>query len=205
MKVVSRWRPNPAIVIACIALAVALSGTSYAALVLPANSVGSKQIKNRSIQRIDLSGKTTASLRGQRGPRGLQGPQGMQGTQGTQGIQGPQGLKGDIGPSNGFYAQDSPLDLPPGDYVAYGQVVNDNSTQPISGTASAKLLLGGSGASGQTPTSYGTVAAGTRVTLPFQGVAHLPAGGVIGYDVSYVGAQLPQVDLTAIRVGSVSP
>jgi hypothetical protein len=199
MKVLSQCRLNPPIVIACIALAVALSGTSYAALVLPANSVGSKQIKNQSIQRIDLSRKTMTSLRGRRGPEGLRGPQGVQGNPG------PQGAKGEVGPSNAFYAQYSTLNLPPGDYVAYGQVVNDNSTQPISGTASAKLLLGGSGASGQTPTSYGTVAAGTRVTLPFQGVAHLPAGGVIGYDVSYVGAQLPQVDLTAIRVGSVSP
>jgi hypothetical protein len=204
MKVVSRWRPNPAIVIACIALAVALSGTSYAALVLPANSVGSKQVKNRSIQRIDLGGKTIASLRGQRGPRGLQGPEGLQGIQGIQGLQGPQGLKGDIGPSNAFYAHDSSLDVPPGDYVVYGQLVNDNSGQAISGTASAKILFGGFGATGgQNPTSYGTVAAGTKVTVPFQGVAHLPEGGFIGYDISYMGT--PHWDLTAIRVGSVSP
>jgi hypothetical protein len=45
MGAIARRRPTPATVIACIALAVALSGTSYAALVLPANSVGSKQLK----------------------------------------------------------------------------------------------------------------------------------------------------------------
>jgi hypothetical protein len=73
MRFITHRRPTPATVIACIALAVALSGTSYAALVLPANSVGSKQIKNGSIQRIDLGAKTAASLRGQRGPRGPAG------------------------------------------------------------------------------------------------------------------------------------
>jgi hypothetical protein len=136
-------------VIACIALAVALSETSYAALVLPANSVGSKQIKNRAIQRIDLGRKTISALRGQRGPQGIRG------LQGPEGPRGPLGLKGDIGPSNGFYAHDDLLDVPPGNYVVYGQLVNDNSAGAISGTASVKLIVAGAGATGQTPTSYG--------------------------------------------------
>lgn len=81
--------------IAYAALFFALGGTSFAAVqALPLNSVGSKQIKNRSIQRIDISRKTVASLRGQRGPRGLQGLQGLQG------IQGVKGDKGDTSPSN---------------------------------------------------------------------------------------------------------
>jgi hypothetical protein len=37
--------PSPALVVSVIALSVALSGTSYAAIVLPANSVGTRQIK----------------------------------------------------------------------------------------------------------------------------------------------------------------
>lgn len=77
--------------IACLALLVALSGTSYAAIRLPANSVGSKQIKNSSIQRIDLGRKTIASLRGQRGPQGAEGAQGVQGAQGSQGATGAAG------------------------------------------------------------------------------------------------------------------
>jgi Collagen triple helix repeat (20 copies) len=87
----------PATVIACIALAIALSGTSYAAFVLPANSVSSKQLKNRSIQRIDIGKKTIASLRGQRGPQGPAGPQGTQGIPGAQGSQGLPGVNGDKG------------------------------------------------------------------------------------------------------------
>jgi hypothetical protein len=93
-------RTAPANVIACIALAVALSGTSYAAFVLPANSVGTKQLKNRSIQRLDIGRKTIASLRGQRGP---QGPAGLQGAQGIPGVQGSQGIQGSQAP-RGFRA-----------------------------------------------------------------------------------------------------
>jgi hypothetical protein len=90
-------RTAPATVIACIALAIALSGTSYAAFVLPANSVGTKQLKNRSIQRIDIGKKTIASLRGQPGPQGPAGPQGTQGIQGIQGVKGDKGVTGTQG------------------------------------------------------------------------------------------------------------
>ena len=90
--------------------------------------------------------------------------------------------------------------MPPGNYVVYGQLVNDNSAGAISGTASVKLIVAGAGATGQTPTSYGTVAAGTQVTVPFQGTAHLPSGGSIGYDISYMGT--PHWDLTAVRVAA---
>jgi hypothetical protein len=47
-------RPSPAMVVACIALIVALSGTGYAAIRLPANSVRSKQIKNGQVKKGDL-------------------------------------------------------------------------------------------------------------------------------------------------------
>jgi hypothetical protein len=44
-----RHRPSPAMVVACLALAVALTGTSYAAIRLPANSVGTKQLKKNAV------------------------------------------------------------------------------------------------------------------------------------------------------------
>jgi hypothetical protein len=46
-----RWlhAPSPAMIVACVALFVALGGTSYAAIKLPANSVGTKQIKNSAV------------------------------------------------------------------------------------------------------------------------------------------------------------
>ena len=42
-------RPSPALVIAVIALFVALGGTGYAAIALPKNSVGKKQIKKNAV------------------------------------------------------------------------------------------------------------------------------------------------------------
>ena len=42
-------RPSPALVVSVIALSVALGGTSYAAIVLPANSVGTRQIKKNAV------------------------------------------------------------------------------------------------------------------------------------------------------------
>jgi len=44
------WRmPSPAMTVACVALAVALSGMSYAAVVLPRNSVGTPQLKRNAV------------------------------------------------------------------------------------------------------------------------------------------------------------
>ena len=76
-----------------LALLVALSGTSYAAAtkLLPANSVGTKQVINGSLQKVDLSKKAITSLRGQTGAKGDKGDAG------PAGATGPQGPKGDTG------------------------------------------------------------------------------------------------------------
>ena len=42
-------KPSPAMVVACISLAIALSGASYAAVTLPRNSVGTTQLKNNAV------------------------------------------------------------------------------------------------------------------------------------------------------------
>ena len=42
-------RPSPAMVVACLALGLALGGTSYAAVKLPKNSVGAKQLKKNAV------------------------------------------------------------------------------------------------------------------------------------------------------------
>jgi collagen triple helix repeat protein len=82
--------------VALLALFFALGGTSFAAAnaLLPKNSVGSAQVRNGSLQRLDLSKKAVRSLRGNRGLRGLRGLQGAKGTTGAQGVQGPKGTTG---------------------------------------------------------------------------------------------------------------
>jgi hypothetical protein len=44
-------RPSPAMVVALVALVIAMAGTSYAAIELPANSVGTKQLKRGAVTR----------------------------------------------------------------------------------------------------------------------------------------------------------
>src|SRR6266567_4004119 len=96
MRDLLRHRPSPASAIACLALAFALGGTSYAAVskLLPKNSVGSAQVINGSLQTVDLSKKAIAALHGARGARGPQGIQGLRGVAGAQGATGDQGAAG---------------------------------------------------------------------------------------------------------------
>ena len=54
-RLVTRYLPSPAMVVACAALAVALGGTGYAALKLPRNSVGTKQLKNSAVTNRKLA------------------------------------------------------------------------------------------------------------------------------------------------------
>jgi hypothetical protein len=78
-------KPSHATVIAYLALFVALGGTGYAAITLPKDSVGSKQIKSnavvsskvhdRSLLAKDFKkGQLPAGPRGPKGDRGPQGP-----------------------------------------------------------------------------------------------------------------------------------
>src|SRR6266545_2480008 len=72
-----------------LALFVALGGSSYAALSLPKNSVGTPQIRNKAVTLGKISKRTRRSLRGEQGPQGAQGAQGAQGGQGPAGAPGP--------------------------------------------------------------------------------------------------------------------
>jgi hypothetical protein len=83
-------RPSFPTVISLIALFVALGGTSYAVIKLPAKSVGTRELKGnavtsskirpRSVARSDLAVSARA---GSRGPRGATGPAGPAGPAGA--------------------------------------------------------------------------------------------------------------------------
>ena len=73
-----RSRLSYANVVSSVALFIALGGTSYAVIKLPRNSVGSREVRNRSLKAVDLAnGVVRKSVRGPRGPAGpagLRGP-----------------------------------------------------------------------------------------------------------------------------------
>jgi hypothetical protein len=87
MRSIGIRRPSPAMMVAFVALLVALAGTSYAAIQLPAGSVGTKQlkknavtgkkVKNRSLKAADFA--TGQLPAGPKGDQGIQGPAGPAG------------------------------------------------------------------------------------------------------------------------------
>lgn len=79
--------------IAVLALFVALGGTSYAAIKLPAGSVGSKQIKKRAVTYSKLSLSARASLKGEKGDAGQPGAPGAKGDKGDKGDPGTSATK----------------------------------------------------------------------------------------------------------------
>ena len=92
-----RRRPSPALVVACLALAVALGGTGYAAIVLPANSVGTKQLRNGAViaSKVKPHSLLASSFKRGQVPAGPPGPKGADGLAGAAGAAGPKGDKGD--------------------------------------------------------------------------------------------------------------
>jgi hypothetical protein len=76
--------------IAAIVAAVVAAASSTAATIV----VTSKNIKNGTIQTVDLSAKAKRALKGNRGPRGLRGLTGLPGSDGSAGPQGPPGPPG---------------------------------------------------------------------------------------------------------------
>lgn len=80
-----RGRLTYANVIATIALFIALGGASYAAIKLPKNSVGAKQLKKGAVTPAKLSKASATTLAGPAGAEGATGPQGVQGVKGEAG------------------------------------------------------------------------------------------------------------------------
>jgi hypothetical protein len=140
--------------IAAVVAAVVAGASGTAATIV----ITSKNIKNGTIQAVDISAKTKRALKGNRGLRGAAGPagatgaQGAPGPQGAQGAQGPQGPQGDPGapgprgPSDAFstfreagssttpgqlVASLGPI-FPPGDFLAFANgVFHNNATTAL--------------------------------------------------------------------------
>jgi hypothetical protein len=87
-RTISSLRPRHSTVVAYLALLVALGGTSYAAVSLPKNSVGSPQIKRNAVASSEVKNGSLTQADFNKssvpvGPAGPQGPQGAKGADGT--------------------------------------------------------------------------------------------------------------------------
>jgi hypothetical protein len=81
-------------VMATVAVFIALGGASYAAIRLPSNSVGARQLKSHAVTPRKVAPATVALFKGQKGEKGVTGPTGAKGDPGAPGSQGAAGAAG---------------------------------------------------------------------------------------------------------------
>lgn len=167
-------------VMATVAVFIALGGASYAALKLPKNSVGAKQLKKGAVTPLKLSAKSRLTLRGSQGPQGAtgsRGPDGPRGPEGPRGSEGPQGAPGAAKvvvrkhsygpiPAESFFV--GYADCAPGEVATGGgavlaetgghEVLEDSF--PSGGTEQNRTSVG----TGDTPTGWGAIIRNTRST-----------------------------------------
>jgi hypothetical protein len=179
---------SPAMIVACVALVVALGGVSYAAGVLPAGSVGAKQIKKSAVTLTKISPAARSALTGQSGPAGQKGDKGDPGAPGAQGPKGDAGAPGAPGAQGAKGAPGAPglaglkgETGDPGSALAYAHV-NANGTIDDSrskGISSANLTK-------RSISSY-----------CFHDLSFTPSNAVatIDYGASSTGREIAQVEI----------
>jgi hypothetical protein len=208
--------PSPAMAVALLSLTVALGGTSYAAIKLPKNSVGSKQIKKNAVTGSKVKDGSLFSNDFAAGqlPRGAKGDGGPQGPAGGQGPQGPPG------PSNVVYRTKTgavflqqtndatilTLPLPAGSWLITGQVL---AVDFDAGSAIVRCgITAGGTAFPSTAVSAGAANPGAPITPT--AAATLNASGEAVLRCHYEGGGAPSTNkylesirLFAIRTGGV--
>jgi hypothetical protein len=195
-------------VTATLALVVALGGTSYAAIKLPANSVTSKTVKDRSLLSKDFKrGQIPAGKTGPAGAAGPVGPQGAQGFPGPAGVTASAYKSTDAGPAiqTGASQTLETLTLPGGgNWVVTAKFIANNTTNPApatDATLDCSLTIGGA-----TKDSLGS--GGTD--LGVGAGEHTLTGAGVGSDAAVVctttaaSGSYSAISLTALRVSSIS-
>lgn len=174
-------------VVALIALAVALGGVGYAVVALPANSVGTTQLKNAAVTSKKVRNGSLLAVdfrKGQlpRGPRGYEGdvgatgptgPAGPAGPTGATGAQGATGATGPPGPTSGqtWTGSDaSVVGCLTSDLISQTLTLSRTSRLEVSAfaqvkaTGATKMVLLVVVESGNS--TLGTMSSGTAMTVP---------------------------------------
>lgn len=133
-------RPSPALIVACIALFVALSGTGYAVSKLPRNSVGSAQIKKNAVTSAKVKDRSLLAKDFKAGEI----PAGAKGDTGAQGIKGEKGDRGPASSAGATATRDPGFSLPTGYTVMFSlSEFADSSTGTITVDTPSRLVVNG--------------------------------------------------------------
>jgi hypothetical protein len=115
--------------VAYLALFVALTSSGYAAStkLLPRNSVGTRQVVDHSLRKVDFKpGQLPRGARGLQGRTGAAGPTGLAGARGPAGPAGPGGPEGPPGPVTLVYADSGPVSVSAGEFAQVGVTCPDD-------------------------------------------------------------------------------
>lgn len=213
-------------IVALVALFVALGGSAYAALNLPANSVGTRQIKNAAVTRAKIGNGAVTS--GKVKDHSLLAKDFRSG-QLPSGPKGPQGPAGPAGPSDEFtnYASDvniaavtrivhlGALTLPSGSFFTFGRATIEST---LSGSQEVVCALGAPGflpntidTSQATDTSRVELAPNDEQSITLVGPVTLSGAGTVTFDCYQTGANpgytgglvFRGIQVSAIKVGLV--
>jgi hypothetical protein len=199
-------------VAASLALFLALGGAAYAATQLPANSVGTGQLKREAVTAGKIAQKTRKQLRGDRGPTGPQGPQGKTGKTGAKGAAGAKGATGTPG-ADGTGPAFEVVTGAAKPVVAGGSAILAQNLGAGAYVVSANVVLEGTAASVVTCSlngggeAQGTVEAGKPTTISLSVVRNLAAAGNATLSCSAPASGVATVrsgNLIATQVKSVS-
>jgi hypothetical protein len=202
-------RPSPATAISCLALFVALSGTSYAAI-----TVTSKDVRNNSLTSADVRDRSLLGKDFKRGevPAGARGATGPAGPAGAKGDPGATGDTGPVGPSEAFssYTPGSgalsstpagveSLALPAGAYLMTVSVT-------ITATGAGAGMTCSAGPGGQNLTFGSTLGANEVRTFSPQLTFTLAAPATVPVSCAVItgGASVSARSVAAIRVGTAT-
>jgi len=215
MRSLLHRRPSATTAIAVIALVVALGGTSYAAVVLPANSVGTVQLKKNAVTSAKVKDGSLLKTDFKAG----QIAAGATGPAGSTGPAGPTGSAGPAGPSDAYsgfkngpvaapssLATIATLNIPQaGKYVIFAKlwmfdnvntsVLTDCTLVAGPDTDESRTMLEG---------NSGVVVAGAVVALNV--VHEFTAAGAVALNCNGFGVNISinSIKITAIKVANLT-
>ncbi|MGZ8716410.1 MAG: hypothetical protein ACXWYO_04790 [Gaiellaceae bacterium] len=206
---------------ATIAVFVALGGAGYAAVKLPKNSVGTKQLKPNAVTsaKIRNGSLLKADFKASEIPAGSAGPAGPAGPAGSAGPAGAAGAAGPAGPSDAFSGfKNGPVAMPAslatiatlnvpsaGKYVVVGKAwLLDNVNTGV--IVDCQLSAGADSDQNRTSLEGNTAGFVSGAAVAFNVVHEFTGAGAVELKCNAFGVNVSanQIKITAIKVGNLT-